>query len=88
VILESFNNVQSSGSLLCLFFILSELFSAPDILDSQGFLLIFKLKLVVFEGFGGTFNDSLILDDGSFQELFSVGQSLVFFLEVSRLGNP
>jgi len=66
VILESFNNVQSSGSLLCLFFILSELFSTPDVLDSQSFLLIFELEFVIFKGFGGTFNDGFVLNDRSF----------------------
>jgi len=80
VILESLNNVQSSGSLLSLFFILGELFSAPNILDSQGFLLVFELEFVIFKGFGGSFDDGLVLDDGSFEELFSVGQSLVFLL--------
>jgi hypothetical protein len=63
VILESFNNVQSSRSFLSLFFVLGELFSAPDILDSQSFLLVFELELIVFKGFGGSFDDGLVLDD-------------------------
>jgi len=46
VVLESVDDVQSSGSLLCLFFILSELFGTPDVLDSQSFLLIFELELL------------------------------------------
>jgi hypothetical protein len=80
VVLESFNDVQSSGSFLSLFFVLGELFSAPDVLDSQSFFLIFELEFVVFKGFSGTFNDGLVLDDRSFEELFSVGESLVLFL--------
>jgi len=48
VVLESIDDVQSSGSFLSLFFILSELFSAPDVLDSQSFLLIFELKLIKY----------------------------------------
>ena len=45
MVLESFNDIQSSGSLLGLFLILGELLGAPDVLDSQGFLLVFELKL-------------------------------------------
>jgi hypothetical protein len=73
---------------LSLFFILGELFSAPNVLDSQSFLLVLKLEFVVFEGFSGTFNDGLVLDDGSFEELFSVSQSLVLLLEVGGLSDP
>jgi len=80
VVLKSFDDVQSSSSLLSLFFVLGELFSAPDVLDSQSFLLVFELEFVVFKGFSGTFNDGLVLNDGSFEELFSVGESLVFLL--------
>jgi hypothetical protein len=88
VLLESLNDVEGSGSLLGLFLILGELFGAPDVLDSQGFLLVFELELVVFKGFSGSFNDGLVLDDGSFQELFSVSQALVLLLEVGGLLNP
>jgi len=80
MVLESFNDVLGSLSLLCLFFVLGELFGAPDVLDSQGFFLIFELEFVIFEGFSGVFDGGFVLDDGSFQELFSVGQSLVFVL--------
>jgi hypothetical protein len=48
VVLESFDDILSSFSFLCLFFILGELFSAPDVLDPQGFFLVFELELYYY----------------------------------------
>jgi hypothetical protein len=43
---------------------------------------------MVFKGFSTSFDGGLVLGDGLFEEGFSLGQSLVFFLEVSTLDGP
>jgi len=54
----------------------------PNVLDSQGFSLVFKSKSVVFKGFGGSDDGVLIGDDSSFKVSLSLCESLVLFLEV------
>jgi hypothetical protein len=43
---------------------------------------------MIFEGLVGTNDDGLVAHDGSFEEGFAVGESLVLLLEVSALGGP
>ena len=43
---------------------------------------------MVFKGLVGTLDDSLVADDGTFEEGLSVSKSLVLLLEVRALGSP
>jgi hypothetical protein len=88
VVLESFDNVKLAGTFLGLFVVLGHLNVAPDVLDAEGFLLVFKSKSVIFKGISDLFDDIFIVDDGSLKESLSLRESSVLLLQVGGLNHP
>jgi len=87
-VLESFDGLSLLLSLDVLFFVVGLLDFAPVLLDGKGLLFVFEGDGVVFKGLVGTLDDSLVADDGTFEEGLSVSKSLVLLLEVRALGSP
>jgi hypothetical protein len=88
VVLKSLDDVELACTFLGLFIVLGHLDVAPDVLDAESLLLVFKSKSVVFEGISDLLDDVLVVDDGGFKESLSLGKSLVLLLQVSGLDHP
>jgi len=81
-VLDSVDEVELTSTFLGLVVVGFHLDGTPNVLDAEGFSLVFEANDMVFKGFRCLGNGLLIGHNSSFKVCLSLCESLVLFLEM------